>query len=79
MTTTNKTQADSVTCPHRDSRGIHYPNCPIPECIDGVLCCEVHLVKDRQPAVTFDAGAGLRLCQACADEAAGLERERGAA
>ena len=56
-------------CQHRDSRGHLYDNCPLPECIDGVLCCEAHLLKDRKPAVTYDAAFGGRLCRECADDA----------
>jgi len=60
----------NVECQHRDPWGNHYPNCPLPECIDGTLCCQAHLVKDRKPALTFDAAANMRLCAECIAEAA---------
>ena len=64
----------NIICQHRDANGNHYPNCPLPECVDGVLCCEVHLAKDRQPAVTYDAGFGGRLCRECAGNAVAANR-----
>lgn len=56
----------NITCQHRDANGDHYPSCQLPECIDGVLACEVHLIKDQKPAVTYDKDFGGRLCRDCA-------------